>query len=109
MHQILHYESEFEALKASRKNWVYPKCEKAWKNIQPTDKCFSPQRSAPQQQTADATSQLLLTAIKDLTEEVKGLEFFLDANANEVKELKLSLEKQASITFENAKKSDTIE
>ncbi|CAH1396298.1 unnamed protein product [Nezara viridula] len=77
-------ESEFEALRALRKNWVCPKCEKARKNIQPTDKCLSPPRSAPQQQTVDSTSQLLLAAIKNLTEEVKGLKFSLDANANEV-------------------------
>ncbi|CAH1393116.1 unnamed protein product [Nezara viridula] len=77
-------ESEFEALRALRKNWVCPKCEKARKNIQPTDKCLSPPRSAPQQQTVDSTSQLLLAAIKNLTEEVKGLKFSLDANANEL-------------------------
>ncbi|CAH1401545.1 unnamed protein product [Nezara viridula] len=77
-------ESEFEALRALRKNWVSPKCEKARKNIQPTDKCLSPPRLAPQQQTVDSTSQLLLAAIKNLTEEVKGLKFSLDANANEV-------------------------
>ncbi|CAH1392020.1 unnamed protein product [Nezara viridula] len=77
-------ESEFEALRALRKNWECPKCEKARKNIQPTDKCLSPPRSAPQQQTVDSTSQLLLAAIKNLTEEVKGLKFSLDANANEV-------------------------
>ncbi|CAH1392621.1 unnamed protein product [Nezara viridula] len=76
-------ESEFEALRALRKNWECPKCEKARKNIQPTDKCLSPPRSAPQQQTVDSTSQLLLAAIKNLTEEVKGLKFSLDANANE--------------------------
>ncbi|CAH1393441.1 unnamed protein product [Nezara viridula] len=76
-------ESEFEALRAIRKNFVCPKCEKARKNIQPTDKCLSPPRSAPQQQTVDSTSQLLLAAIKNLTEEVKGLKFSLDANANE--------------------------
>ncbi|CAH1401915.1 unnamed protein product [Nezara viridula] len=78
-------ESEFEALRALRKNWECPKCEKARKNIQPTDKCLSPPRSAPQQQTVDSTSQLLLAAIKNLTEEVKGLKFSLDANANERK------------------------
>ncbi|CAH1400565.1 unnamed protein product, partial [Nezara viridula] len=77
-------ESEFEALRALRKNWECPKCEKARKNIQPTDKCLSPPRSAPQQQTVDSTSQLLLAAIKNLTEEVKGLKFSLDANANEL-------------------------
>ncbi|CAH1393324.1 unnamed protein product [Nezara viridula] len=78
-------ESEFEALRALRKNWECPKCEKARKNIQPTDKCLSPPRSAPQQQTVDSTSQLLLAAIKNLTEEVKGLKFSLDANANEIR------------------------
>ncbi|CAH1394222.1 unnamed protein product [Nezara viridula] len=77
-------ESEFEALRALRKHWVCPKCEKARKNIKPTDKCLSPPRSAPQQQTVDSTSQLLLAAIKSLTEEVKGLKFSLDANANEL-------------------------
>ncbi|CAH1407690.1 unnamed protein product [Nezara viridula] len=81
-----HNESEFEALRALRKNWECPKCEKARKNIQPTDKCLSPPRSAPQQQTVDSTSQLLLAAIKNLTEEVKGLKFSLDANANECDE-----------------------
>ncbi|CAH1394956.1 unnamed protein product [Nezara viridula] len=81
-------ESEFEALRALRKNWECPKCEKARKNIQPTDKCLSPPRSAPQQQTVDSTSQLLLAAIKNLTEEVKGLKFSLDANANEEHEKK---------------------
>ncbi|CAH1393291.1 unnamed protein product [Nezara viridula] len=75
-------ESKFEAL---RKNWVCPKCEKARKNIQPTGKCSSPPRSALQQLTVDATSQLLLSAIKDLTEEVKVLKFSFDANANKVK------------------------
>ncbi|CAH1403046.1 unnamed protein product [Nezara viridula] len=104
-----HNETEFEALISARKNWVCLKCKKARKNIQTTDKCSSPPRSATQRPTVDASSQLLLSAIKDLTEEVKGLKVSLDANANEVKELKITLEKQASITFENAAKLDTIE
>ncbi|CAH1392558.1 unnamed protein product [Nezara viridula] len=92
-------ESEFEALRALRKNWVCPKCEKARKNIQPTDKCLSPPRSAPQQQTVDSTSQLLLAAIKSLTEEVKGLKFSLDANANEdsLSELSTQIQQHPSI------------
>ncbi|CAH1393419.1 unnamed protein product [Nezara viridula] len=90
-------ESEFEALRALRKNWECPKCEKARKNIQPTDKCLSPPRSAPQQQTVDSTSQLLLAAIKNLTEEVKGLKFSLDANANESGEIDEEVQGEAEV------------
>ncbi|CAH1392562.1 unnamed protein product [Nezara viridula] len=69
-----------------------------------------PARSASQQPTAsDAASQLLMTAIRDLTAEVKGLKFTLDANASEAKELKTTLEKQTNITFENADKLNAIE
>ncbi|CAH1391999.1 unnamed protein product [Nezara viridula] len=67
-------------------------------------------RLASQKPTAsDATSQLLMTAIQDLTAEIKGLKFTLDANANEVKELKITLEKETAITHENAEKLNVIE
>ncbi|CAH1391040.1 unnamed protein product [Nezara viridula] len=77
-------EGEFERLRASRKNWACPNCVNAQKSTQLSDKGSSPARSALQHPTAsDDASQLLMTTIRDLTAEVKGLKFALDANASE--------------------------
>ncbi|CAH1392639.1 unnamed protein product [Nezara viridula] len=65
-------EVEFERLRASRKNWACPNCQKTHKNPL-SDKQPSTPKVATQQTAVDHTSQLQLTAIKDLMAEVKEL------------------------------------
>lgn len=91
--------------KTMRKNWICPNCEK---NRKKGERIASPPGTDQQPSSSDST-QLMLAAIKSLTDEVRGLKCSIDANATEIKEIKDSLEKQISITFENAERMKAIE
>lgn len=104
--QAIHHEKcliylDADKLKALKKIGLVLIAKKNRRNNIVPERTSSAPGSDPQN-TASHTNQLLLLAIKDLTEEVKVLKISLDANGSEIKDLKESLEKQASITFENA-------